>query len=547
MSEFAQYSTEQLKDLARKALADPKAPEGLAESIITELMERDKPSFGEAVTGITERRLENIAETVEEPQYLISGMNPVARIAGKELIGGASEIVGEAVDRIMPDFVEEGISAGLDYLANTDFGKSFIKVASQGMEAVEEWKQQSPRNKQLVDEVEAMFNIATLTAPHSKIATAVPDVGEQISTKGNSLIKNSKTDLFAKNKQSIAKYLAPKINNNNIDNFVKSRMGSVKWDPNDKKTSEALDWLVNSKEFSTKTYIWDQTKILQEEFNKLDNKLLTGLSKSKIKIKARDVLKELDENIQEVFGEYDWKQKEKYRLALRGYDAMVQKVRKTNNPDEEIDLISLLKARRELDKEGTFGNKDAIYDKGEKTANQEIRNVFASTIHDIIDRNSPDSQLKEILKEESKILTAKKLVSNKLIEDVESWSQGAVKRLRRHISLTGPGIAGAVAAASTVATGGLTPFLTNNLTIAAGLTAAVGTLTYAGTKVLMAPTTKKYFGKAVKLFGDAIETAEKSGSKELVDQLKADRLIIIDLIQNSEVKEEEEKEEKEIN
>ena len=36
MSEFAQYSTEQLKDLARKALADPKAPEGLAESIITE-------------------------------------------------------------------------------------------------------------------------------------------------------------------------------------------------------------------------------------------------------------------------------------------------------------------------------------------------------------------------------------------------------------------------------------------------------------------------------------------------------------------------------
>ena len=267
MSEFAQYSTEQLKDLARKALADPKAPEGLAESIITELMERDKPSFGEAVTGITERRLENIAETVEEPQYLISGMNPVARIAGKELIGGASEIVGEAVDRIMPDFVEEGISAGLDYLANTDFGKSFIKVVSQGMEAVEEWKQQSPRNKQLVDEVEAMFNIATLTAPHSKIATAVPDVGEQISTKGNSLIKNSKTDLFAKNKQSIAKYLAPKINNNNIDNFVKSRMGSAKWDPNDKKTSEALDWLVNSKEFSTKTYIWDQTKILQEEFN----------------------------------------------------------------------------------------------------------------------------------------------------------------------------------------------------------------------------------------------------------------------------------------
>ena len=114
MSEFAQYSTEQLKNLARETLSDPKAPEGLSELIIAELMERDKPSFGEAVTGITERRLENIAETVEEPQYLISGMNPVARIAGKELIGGASEIVGEAVDRIMPDFVEEGISAGLD-------------------------------------------------------------------------------------------------------------------------------------------------------------------------------------------------------------------------------------------------------------------------------------------------------------------------------------------------------------------------------------------------------------------------------------------------
>ena len=66
MSEFTQYSTEQLKDLARKALADPKAPEGLSKSIIAELMERDKPveeSFGEAVTGITERRLENISET----------------------------------------------------------------------------------------------------------------------------------------------------------------------------------------------------------------------------------------------------------------------------------------------------------------------------------------------------------------------------------------------------------------------------------------------------------------------------------------------------
>jgi len=72
--------------------------------------------------------------------------------------------------------------------------------------------------------------------------------------------------------------------------------------------------------------------------------------------------------------------------------------------------------------------------------------------------------------------------------------------------------------------------------------AAVSGLVFAGGKAAFSPEARVLVGNMIKGSGDAIKAAEKAGALDVVEQMKADRLVLISLLNETPVENPEDEE-----
>ena len=510
--------------------------QGLSEVVVDleqEILRRQNDTMMGATTDILSKRGQAIADIAQEPvdyRDLTTGfVGKGARIVGGEVIGGAAEIVGEGVERsglletapfrIAPDVLP--VVSFMQYLGSTEAGQEFARAFDKGNEYLQEWGKRGPENARLLKIAEGFLNIGIQAPGRSVLPTVrgadVEQVGDFFTTRGQ-------TRKIANRKEELSKYFAPdrsKADARDIEQ-VSRLSGRTVWNPKDKLTSDALDYAVTNLPKLTAGNPFTARNVLTDNLTRLENQLITGLRKSQVRVNPADIIKELEFELQKQFNTKQWKDRPEARAAGDLFDVAVDRIQKGDRS-----LESLLLLRRELD--SLFGNKKDFYTGDQTKIGSGSLRTIRNALNQIVDREATDVDVSDLLTQQSYSLRLLEHLEPKIIKSAESRLARIGQTISPFISQTGPGLAATVSAAGAAATAVSSSPSLMTFGVGAGLGVPLFGVGYLATR----PATEKALGNMLKATGLAIKSAEKSGASELVAQLKADRLFLIDLMQNT--------------
>ena len=498
-----------------------------------EAEEANKETYGQAVGRIASERGAKILDVLGEP---MSAADPTTsqpakalRVLGGQVVGGAAEAVTEGLERAVP-FVFDTAEELFSYLRETELGREFAATFDKGATAIAEWAQSSPTNQRLLETIEGAINLSALKAPK----VPLPSAGEPIEKTGAWIRGQAERSISKNRRKSIIEYLAPDVSKMSPDDIVEQGMFNTRrWNPQDQRTSDAIDYIDNTMpDFDPSKSAFKNRQLIDKRLKRLEGQVQTRLSLAP-RVDKKQIIGELEEDLASLFDDALWKQKAEYSAASELFEIAADRIQKGKGT-----LSELLKLRRELD--DYFGNSN--YTAAQVKAGQRSITQLRNKINSIIERESASvgAGFQEKMKEMSNLLIADEHLRPKIIEDMENSFRNIFKRGRRYVGSTIPGMAAAAAAA-----GAGVSFLSSGtgLSLLAGGSLA-GTATGVGYLALNRKSRKK-IGQAIEYAGKARKAAEKAGDKVLVEQLKVDRLVLVEMLQNANIVEEQPEEQQE--
>ena len=150
-------------------------------------------------------------------------------------------------------------------------------------------------------------------------------------------------------------------------------------------------------------------------------------------------------------------------------------------------------------------------------------------MNEILERESKNTEVARSLRKQAAFLDAARIVNKKISRD----GRHAVTRLGKAIGNYLPRTPLALAATASTGAGFLA---TGWPLLASGLAA---TLIYGGGKAALSGQSRELLGKIIADTGTAIKKAEKMGHLDAVEQMKADRLVLVSLLNESPTEEPE--------
>ena len=495
-----------------------------------EAEEANKETYGQAVGRIASERGAKILDVLGEP---MSAADPTTsqpakalRVLGGQVVGGAAEAVTEGLERAVP-FVFDTAEDLFSYLRETELGREFAATFDKGATAIAEWAQRSPTNQRLLETIEGAINLSALKAPK----VPLPSAGEPIEKVGAWVRGQAEGTISKNRRKAITDYLAPDVSKMNVEDIVEEGMfNSTRWRPQDQRTADAITYVDNDiPDFKPSKSAFKNRQLIDKRLSRLESQVQTRLSLAP-RVDKNQIISELEQDLSSFFKDKMWKQKAEYNAASELFEIAVDRIQKG-----EGTLGELLKLRRELD--DYFG--DSNYTAAQVKAGQRSLLQMRSKLNSILERESSvfGADFQGKMKEMSNLLIVDDFLRPKIIDNMEKSFRNIFKRGRRYVGTTLPGMAAAAAAV-----GAGVSFLSSGtgLSLLAGGSLA-GTAVGVGYLTLNSKGRKK-IGQAIEYAGKAIKAAEKAGDKVFVEQLKADRLVLVEMLQNAKVVKEEQEE-----
>ena len=141
-------------------------------------------------------------------------------------------------------------------------------------------------------------------------------------------------------------------------------------------------------------------------------------------------------------------------------------------------------------------------------------------MNDIIDREAKSTKVSESLRKQSAYLDAHKILDKKISQDGRSWWIRSQNFMGQYLPRT-PLAQLATATAVTTGVAKFAPLLLP--VVGAGIL-------FGGVKAAKSGEAKELLGQTIKNYGAAIKKANELGHLDGVEQLKADRLVAISLL-----------------
>ena len=495
------------------------------------------PTFLERTQDVIERRQQGIAETFERPMAIGKGVldeealsleQKVLFTAG-DVFGGIAEVGGDLLitgaEAITPDFVLEAIEGAVEAAQENPVVKEGLTLASQGIDKYQEW---ADNNRDTAKTLESYFNIGAFFTPATKLPPvkvgieAIGKAGETLEQTGGNLVKKGRSGISGSKRDKVAHMLEPAIKEIPAGDFdITPLVGDIKYDPKNPYKAQNIDIVNELPDVNpNKTYTYN-SKVIQKaadaEKARLEGILgRTDVSFNPDEVMAR-VVAQTKENLAEL-GELEPAAAKAINKALQ------QATKKLREGDGS--LLDLLQARRNFDKYFNFQKSQ----NNQAGATLDAARTFArNAMNDVLGELSANSTVKSSLRKQSAYLNALEVINPKRAKDART----AVDRLLRLTRKVFPTTIGAQAATAGLIAGGLATYWPL-LSIP-----AIGALLFSGTRAAFSPQAKLVLGEIIKQSGKALKTAESKLDKEAIEQLRADRLVLISLLNETPVEEEE--------
>jgi len=475
--------------------------------------EPSQPSFGERVTedlGARGQQLRQIAVRTAAGEQLIP--RSVLQATGV-VVGGGLDILGEAVSEITPDSVKNFLRNVGSEIADTEAGQFVSEQISSGAQKLGELEQTNPA---LAQDIKSIGNLALFGAgsllPTGISKTPIGKVGEKITEAG-------KRQTFKKKGDFIKNLIKPKqtaaVRAEQVGRTVeKGLLRRKEIIPTAREGAIALE-VSKIPAVNPKRSLQFNFNAIQDRVGKQSGGLQTSLEKLKTTFDSTELQGELARAATRL-SENPFTTKATTDKLMSKFNEIINK--SPNTP------AGLLSARKEFDgfvksiKPKVF---DAQSENAFSTAVKEIRN----TTHNFLDKNVKDIAVKKSLNRQHNLLTAMDNIKTKAADEANS----SISRLAQNISKAVPlkaEIAGVAALGGLSLAGIINPF---SIVPAAAL--------FGAGKFVMSPAAKRSLGFLVKSADDAIT---KTTNAALKKELKLDKAIILEMIEESDLGEEQE-------
>lgn len=502
-------------------------PESTLTSRAGDVFQERKASIADTLSRPVATEAEDILGTQQEGALSFS--DKVVRTVG-DLAGGFGDIAGDALmtgaAAMTPDFILEGVGNAFKAIAETDAGREGMKAATQGIESYNNWAKDNPDNAKYL---ESWFNIGAITTQATPIKGIVSDAGASLQEKGATLTKNGLKSLQGTKNELVTAMLEPTNTARIPTEDLKSKgfFDTITYDPDAGYTRDNIDIIAEiPKVDPKKTYTYN-SNVIEKARQAEQKKLESILGRTPVVVDSDVVTQELGKRAGALLSSPEFKTMDA-TLQKKTEVIFKEAVRRIQSGDGS--LLDLLQARRDVD--SFIGRQKLGLDRNQASTLDLARKAVNGSLNDIIAELSDNVAVKQSLRKQSAMISALDIVNSKRAED----GRTVIARFKQNYGAYIPQTLAARAATATFAAGAIAqswPLMT---------AAAVSGLAFAGGKAVFSPEARAMLGSMIKGSGDAIKAAEKAGALDVVEQMKADRLVLISLLNETPVENPEDEE-----
>lgn len=512
--------------------AKTKAAQQSVQGLDTDITPQPESTLLERAGEVIERRGAGIEETLDRPLALglpregaLGVGEKLVRTLG-DVAGGVGEIAGDAImtgiSYLTPDLAKEAVDDAFNYVSQTEAGKEGLRLASLSADKYKGWADANPDDAKLL---ESYFNIGALIAPPTKIKAPILDVAETLEDTGGNLVKSGRSKIKGEERELVTAMLEPDAKHLTGEDFnVSDITQEITYSPQSPYTQETIDIVTDSKIVKPKkTYTYNSKKL--GEAAKRERKILEArLAREDVTLNKANVLREVETKAQQFLDEAQRTIGDETKLKQVN-SIFGEAVRQIQNSDGS--LLGLLEARRGVDKftRSYDGKVDFTTQNSLATASRAVRNAM----NEILERESKNTEVSRSLRKQAAFLDAAKILNKKISKDGRTVFARLAKVAGNYMPRTPLAQAATASAAAGLATQ-YWPLMTLG---------AVTGLVYGGGKAALSGEARELLGKIISDTGTAIKKAEKMGHLDAVEQMKADRLVLVSLLNESPTEEPE--------
>ena len=488
--------------------------------------------------NVFQERKESIAETMSQPLGFGNvtdpenalGIGDRATMVAGDIIGGFGDITGDALmtgaAAMTPDFILEGVGNSFKAIAETDAGREGMKAAAQGIESYNNWAKD---NRNDAKYLESWFNIGAIATPPTPIKGIVSEAGASLQETGATITKGGLKKLQGTKNELVTVMLEPtdiaRIPTEDLTS--KGFFETITYDPQVGYTRDNIDIVAEIPEVNPKkSYTYNST-VIEKARQAEQKKLESILGRTPVVVDSDVVTQELGKRAGALLSSPEFKTMDA-TLQKKTEVIFKEAVRRIQSGDGS--LLDLLQARRDVD--AFIGRQKLGLDQNQASTLDLARRAVNGSLNDIIAELSDNVTVKQSLRKQSAMISALDIINPKR----EKNGRTAIARIKNNFSAYLPRTPVALAATVTFSAG----FLMQNWPLMSA--AAVSGIIFAGGKAVLSPEAKVLLGGMIKGSGDAIKAAEKAGALDVVEQMKADRLVLISLLNETPVENPEDEE-----
>lgn len=505
----------------------PVEPESTLTSRAGDVFQERKASIADTLSRPVATEAGDILGTQQEGALSFS--DKVVRTVG-DLAGGFGDIAGDALmtgaAAMTPDFILEGVGNAFKAIAETDAGREGMKAATQGIESYNNWAKDNPDNAKYL---ESWFNIGAIATPPTPIKGILSDAGASLQETGAAITKGGLKSIQGTKNELVTAMLEPTNTARIPTEDLKSKgfFDTITYDPDAGYTRDNIDIIAEiPKVDPKKTYTYN-SNVIEKARQAEQKKLESILGRTPVVVDSDVVTQELGKRAGALLSSPEFKTMDA-TLQKKTEVIFKEAVRRIQSGDGS--LLDLLQARRDVD--SFIGRQKLGLDRNQASTLDLARKAVNGSLNDIIAELSDNVAVKQSLRKQSAMISALDIVNSKRAED----GRTVIARFKQNYGAYIPQTLAARAATATFAAGAIAqswPIMT---------AAAVSGLAFAGGKAVFTPEAKVLLGSMIKGAGDAIKAAEKAGALDVVEQMKADRLVLISLLNETPVENPEDEE-----
>ena len=479
-------------------------------SKVPEEYKRISDTIRQGRPGAAEQMAQGVVPAPLDPATAaVVGISQGARAGG--------EIIGGSIGLLIPDAVREGAQGAWDFIKEASYVKAATQALSKGGEYYEQWKQQNPAE---AEQLEATLDVALLATPQLKATTAVAD---GVTKKARAAKREFNENNIEELRAGILRMMRPE-NFEGVGEVVEVGPTRKKvYVPNDKEdtVNKVLETVEDINPDRSYTYNHQVASTAIKEAEVDLQKHIKGSGNPKFDIDT--VLGDMVSMVE------DFSNTPAYKLLSADAQSKAKEfssialdmLRKTDGT-----ATSLLEVRREFDKflnAGSGNVFDPIVESAKSAAGQHVRNILNQQLKDITDGD----EVHHLLDRQHNLYIAKDRLREGRAREGNNMFARTWETLKKRAMLPGTAL-------SLVATGGaLGKVLTESVLMGAGS----GALLFTAGLGLRKKNRLRFYASTLSAMDKAI--GMYADDQNLVNQLKADRMLLVDLIDETRQEKEE--------